>query len=317
MSDLRKGFDPNFLGEEFKINLPVPSLEIEEDILKKDEFRDEIYVDYIHYSVMMSKTNKAALFSAANLDQKDYKQVAGRRWFIDPRISMEYQTGNNAYFSNPWDRGHLTRRTAVTWGTRIEAKRASNDSCSYANASLQHENFNQDEWRVPEQIIQHFVKDKNDKLSIFTGPIYTEADRWFTNNNRLEEAVRIPSGFWKIVAYIDKETNRIACQAYIMYQDKEFLADKRGKENIKIQNYQVTITEIERLTGLEFDKVLFETNPLYYYPRTGINRGPEAFTTPTNLTNEELNKGIVFSREDAESEKFKERKIEILEEDLF
>ncbi|WP_369334495.1 DNA/RNA non-specific endonuclease, partial [Candidatus Thiosymbion oneisti] len=94
-------------------------------------------------------------------------------------MGLNNQVGPAAYKRNPWDRGHLTRRTAVTWGSKYEAKRASNDSCSYANASMQHENFNQDEWRVPERIVQHLEKDKNGRITIFTGPVFTQTDRWY------------------------------------------------------------------------------------------------------------------------------------------
>ena len=147
-------------------------------------------------------------FSAANLDQDDFKSVQGWRWFIDPRIGLDNQISNQAYRNNEWDRGHLIRRTAVTWGSTYEAKRASSDSCSYANAFLQHENFNQDEWRVPERIVAHFSKDKNNKLFVFTGPVLTDFDSWFMQNGMVEP-VRIPSGFWKVVVYVDKDTDEL------------------------------------------------------------------------------------------------------------
>ena len=142
---VRNGYDRNFLGDGISIDIPKPSLEIEDDVLKNDKFREEMIVDYIHYSVIMSISNRQALVSAANVDQKENKSVDGRRWFLDSRIGSENQVGNQAYLQNDWDRGHLTRRTSVTWGSNYEAKRASNDSCSYANASMQHKNFNQDE----------------------------------------------------------------------------------------------------------------------------------------------------------------------------
>lgn len=264
---------------------------------------------------MMSKFNNQAFFSAANLDQNTFQQVSGRNWFVDPRIGLSNQVGPKAYKSNPWDRGHLTRRTAVTWGTKYVAKRASNDSCSYANASMQHENFNQDEWRVPEKIVQHFDKDKNGKINIFTGPVFTQTDRWYTRRT-LNESVRIPSGFWKVIIYIGKTSNKIESQAYVMYQDANFLIDKRGRHTLDIRNYQVTITEIEQLTGLEFDEILFDSNPLYYYPRAGINDGPEGFAAPIGTEESELNNGVVFSRAEAESSEFDHRRRIIPEDDF-
>ncbi len=313
--ELRKGYDPNFLGDDFPVKLPELSLELQSDILEMESLRDGYIADYIHYSVVMSKANRQAFFSAANLHQDEFKQVKGRRWFLDPRIGYENQIGPEAYTRNDWDRGHLTRRTAVTWGSTYESKRASNDSCSYANASFQHANFNQDEWRVPEKIVSHFDKDLNNKLCLFTGPVFTDADRWYTRNG-LKNSIRIPSAFWKVIIYIGKDSGKLECQSYLMYQDAKFLADKRGQHNIDHRNYQVTITEIERLTGIEFSESLFNANPLYFYPREGINKGPEAYLTPKNCDNSELDLGVVFNRNDAESEKFKNRKREIIESEF-
>lgn len=315
MGALRKGYDEAFLGDGITVPMPTVSLEWEDDVLHSDRLRDRFIADYIHYSVVMSQFNKQAFFSAANLDQEAYKSVSGRDWFVDPRIGLENQVGPKAYQNNPWDRGHLTRRSAVTWGSTYEAKRASNDSCSYANASMQHENFNQDEWRVPEKVVQYFDRDKNDKLCVFTGPVFTETDRWYLRRGQTE-AVRIPSAFWKVVAYIGKESGSLECQAYVLYQDDRFLADKRGRHNIDIHNYQVTITEIEQMTGLEFPESLYNSNPLYFYPRKDINEGPEAFTAPAGTSEADLAIGVVFSRDDAESKAFADRKREMRLEDF-
>lgn len=161
---MRNGYDENFLNGVL-IPLPVASLALVEDLLQPPGLNhDKKIVPYIHYSLVMSKSTRQALFSAANLDQNKIKSVRGRKWFVDPRIGLENQINNDAYRQNFWDRGHLTRRTAVTWGGNdYDAKRASNDSCSYANACLQHMNFNQDEWRVPEKIVQSFSRDIDGK----------------------------------------------------------------------------------------------------------------------------------------------------------
>lgn len=310
---LRNGYDPFFLGSSIEIPLPKLSLELEDQLLMSDSLRDGYIADYIHYSLAMNSQTKQAFYSAANLDQDDFKQVKGRRWFLDPRIGKENQVGNEAYRRNEWDRGHLTRRTAVTWGSTYEARRASNDSCSYANASLQHENFNQDEWRVPERIVAEFDKDKNNRLTVFTGPLFSCFDRWF-HQNGMEQPIRIPSGFWKVIAYIDKETDDLECQAYLMYQDSNFILDKRGQHSLDIKNYQVTISEIEKLTGLEFDQCLFDSNPLYFFSKEErndgrTNEGPEGVIAPNSTDKSELEKGVVFTRKtlDAQKKKFKPR----------
>jgi len=305
----RKGYQDDFLGNGYKIELPEISLEQQNEILRKEIFRNEFIVDYVHYSVAMNKKNRQAFFSAANIDQTKFQSgIEDRDWFVDPRVEEDFQIGPDAYYNNYWDRGHLTRRADIAWGEKQEAKKASIDSCSYTNASPQHENFNQDEWTVPEAVIYHFDRDLNDKLIVFTGPVFTNMDRWY-NKSGLKFPVRIPSAFWKMVVYIDKNTKNIGCQAYVMYQDDLFIADKRGSKKINISSYQVTVTEIESLTGLMFDRQLFDSNPLYYYPRAGINNGPEAVIPPKrrrNIIN--LDEGVIFERSDMDNEKFKNRK---------
>lgn len=316
VNDLRNGYDNDFLGEGVSLPMPEVGLEHYHDVVKNEELRDEYIVDYIHYSVVMSKSNKQAFFSAANLDQDAFRQVKGRRWFIDDRIGSATQVGPAAYSSNPWDRGHLTRRTAVTWGSYYEAKAASNDSCSYANASMQHANFNQDEWRVPEIIVSKFNRDKNDKISVFTGPLFTDFDRWYSRPG-MPENVRIPSAFWKVIAYIGKDSGKLESQSYLMYQDANFIADQRGASKIKAKNYQVTITEIERLTALHFPEMLYDSNPLLFFNKEDIddgrtNAGPEGFIAPSSMEHADAADGVVFDRQHlADNPGLEERRIDL------
>ena len=307
MKTERKGYNEEFLGKSHPLPLPKIDLEYEKQILENPSFRENYIVDYVHYSLVMNARTRQAFYSAANVDQKKLNdKVSARNWFIDSRVGEENQVGPEAYDRNEWDRGHLTRRADITWGNEYEAKMGSNDSCSYANACMQHENFNQDEWTVPEEVILNLDKTANGKICVFTGPVFTKIDRWY-NRSGLADPVRIPSAFWKVAAYVDKETDKIACQAYLMYQDNLFCADKRGHLSIRLHNYQVTITEIESLTGIVFPEELFHANPLYFYERENINDGPEAYVAPKRK-HQDMNEGVIFSRADTEKPHFKKRK---------
>lgn len=268
------GYDPTFLGGNFCIDIPSMNYDVSADILKSPELKNDYIADYTHYSLVMSKKNRQAYLSICNLDQSKYRSVKGRSWFIDPRIGEENQLDNRYYKGrdNDWDRGHLTRRTAVTWGdSDFIAKKASNDSCSYANSSLQHMNFNQDEWRIPEKIAQYFDRDLNQRLCIMTGPLFTDSDRWFEPERYNVPLARIPSGFWKVIYYIDKKKSEenqketLGCEAYLVYQDQLSLEDKKGKDDLDVQTLQVTISELIDKTGIEFPKPLYDANPLWYH----------------------------------------------------
>ncbi len=267
---MRDGYNPKFLDEdnvEFHITLPGPSMKLQDDMLQPDGAEaGDFELKYIHYSLMMSKSTRQALFSAANVDNTKQKVVSGRKgrkWFVDPRIGRMHQIDNYAYKNSPWDRGHLTRRTAVTWGDSATALAASNDSCAYTNASLQHADFNEDEWRVPEKLVAQHDLAKNKKLNVITGSLFTSCDRFLTREIG-DPPVRIPSGFWKIVSYINKNTNKLATDAYIFFQDKESLRHDHSGDRDSLQYYCTTTTEVAIWTGLEFDQKLYDSNSMMF-----------------------------------------------------
>ncbi|BDD12958.1 hypothetical protein FUAX_53900 (plasmid) [Fulvitalea axinellae] len=180
---MRTGYDPDFLGEGFSIALPEPDLALQTDVLRPRGLEEGTYVvPYMHYSLIMSKSTRQALYSVANVDLDRMQRVPsgkGRKWFYDDRVGKENQVTNYAYKGTQWDRGHLTRRTAVTWGEDVAyATKASNDSCAYTNASMQHKNFNEDEWRAVETLVSEFRLAT--KLNVATGPIFTIADRFLS-----------------------------------------------------------------------------------------------------------------------------------------
>lgn len=309
------GYDPKFLGDDFQIDIPWIDYETFADVLKRDDLRRNYIADYLHYSVVMSRKNRQAYLSVCNLDQSQYRSVSGRNWFLDSRIGFENQLDNRYYKGrdNLWDRGHLTRRTAVTWGeSDFIARTASNASCSYANACLQHRNFNEDEWRIPEKVAQKFDRDLNGRLSIMTGPVFTPNDRWFSPGDHDVSPGRIPSGFWKIIYYIDKHKSDAAgekvlgCEAFLVYQDNYSMRDKDGDEDIDVGTLQVSITELTDLTSIEFPEPLYAANPLWYYgmdEREGRdNKAPERYEIKDAMKSKGVKKGwdghVIHDRED-------------------
>ncbi|MEA5541958.1 DNA/RNA non-specific endonuclease [Limnoraphis robusta Tam1] len=263
------GYDPNFLGN--NIILPVPTFtpSLAGDVLHNSLLADEIFAHYVNYSIITHRVRRSPIIACFNVDQNLYKNVPRTKdWKIDSRIGADFQLDNDYYRSNPWDRGHLARRASVAWGqTTREAKRASDQTFYYSNGSLQHENFNQDEWLALENWVFDLNLDSNGKITVFTGPVYGDFSRIITPPGR--EAALIPSAFFKVVCFVNKDTHQLDVRAFLMFQDEGALADKTGHKMFNFQNYQVTITEIENLTGLEFDDEIYEKNPLLF------NENPE------------------------------------------
>lgn len=293
---MRDGYQRDFLGANNIVELPEVDLALQSDILQPPGLPEgKKLVPYIHYSLLMSRSTRQALYSAANVNLNEMLTVPkgkGRKWFYDSRVGKENQISNYAYEGTQWDRGHLTRRTAVTWGdSESYVTKASNDSCAYTNAVMQHKNFNQDEWRAVEELVSKF--EIASKLIVLTGPVFTIADRFFIRNYG-DFPVRIPAAFWKIITYIDSKTNKLSTQAFIFFQDVPTVKSSKGRSRLKLKNLQVTTTEVSQWTGLVFDQKMFDSNPLKFYD------GPESISTKAHkaLLNKDpetvsLDEGIV------------------------
>jgi len=230
----------------------------------------------------MNEHTKQLIYSAFNMDQNQFKELGSKKgkksWTKDNDIGKEFQLGNEFYadrtdragekISNPYDKGHMVMRFNAMWGkTEADADRAGKATFIYANASLQHENLNRDEWRgLEEDVVRKFSDDANDKLTVFTGPIYGDLDRGVHLSDT--KAARIPSGFFKVICYrtkSSKPSEKLGVLAFAIFQDEKILRDKKGRASVKTdRRYQFTITEIEKMTGLDFGKELRARNPLFF-----------------------------------------------------
>jgi endonuclease G len=241
----RGGYDPDFLGDR-RIDLPTLTGATAKDAIKAGE---SPILDYVHFSLVMSRSRRFAIYTAHNIDGKNMKKVSrsGTKWRLDDRLDDSQQVGEDAYVNNPWDRGHLVRRVAVIWGSLEEARRANADTFHYTNSAPQHANFNQDEWLELEEWVLDRADEACYRLCVFTGPIFTDEDQIY-------RGIRIPKAFWKIIAMRPSGEDRLSVTAFLMNQ-YELLQDKNGRKYLELQLYQVSVDTIEQMTGLAFDKL--------------------------------------------------------------
>ncbi len=233
-----KPYDPEFLGDGFRVQLPTHSCQ---GCLVQS---GRVY-DYIHFSLVMHKDRRMALYTAHNIDTSQRRSVSRTGWDLDPRLEPNNQTGGGAYKNNPWDRGHLVRRAAIAWGPGSEAKDASDSSFYYTNAAPQHEAFNQDDWLDLEDWVLKSAGNISPRLCVFTGPIYTQHDEF-------NEETRIPAAFFKVVVLRDPtaDGNDLSTVGFLMKQNKTW---DPTIENFR--PYQVGIAEIGRYTGIDFGDI--------------------------------------------------------------
>ena len=260
----RKGYDRDFLGAGHRVPLPtlpddlVPSAAI--NSMATGEPRHVL--PYTHFSVVLNKDRGLAFFTAVNIDgdKSNFEIKRERdRWFFDPRLPQEVQTGEDVYRSNPLDRGHLVRRLDPAWGrSRTIAKAGNDDTFHFTNCTPQHEDFNQNQttWAGLENYILENADNHNLKVSVFTGPVLAEDDDSY-------EGVKLPRQFWKVVTMV-KNTGELSATAYLLSQKElieglEFLPEAFSYGAYK--TYQVPVRQIEDLTRLSFGS-LSESDPL-------------------------------------------------------
>ncbi|MFB8331533.1 DNA/RNA non-specific endonuclease [Bacillus wiedmannii] len=236
------GYDSNFLGENYKIPHPKFRLDLEEDIVRQKN-GDKI-LNYTHFSIVMSKKRRLAYYTVVNIDGDNLKNVGRENdWNFDPRIDKKYQCGDELYVDNDLDRGHLVRRRDPVWGN--SAEEANKDTFHFTNASPQHKRLNQQTWLGLEDYILKNAENFNLKVTVFTGPV-------FRSDDLIYRGVQIPAEFWKVVVIVKQDGN-LSATAYL--QSQKNLIDNLEFAYGEYKTYQVAVSKIENLTGLDFGEL--------------------------------------------------------------
>lgn len=242
----REGYNESFLGTGAKVKLPVvKSATHKKDILTyKQNGATEQVLKYEHFSVLMSKSRRQCFYSAVNIDGKTSVGMKRPGWRLDPRIDETAQIMKECYGNAPkFSRGHMTRREDPIWGGTKAATRGNSDSMHVTNTVPQMQGMNAGIWLGLENYALHNARKDKQRISVFTGPIFTPGDP-------TRFGVRIPQTFWKVIAFIHDDTNKLCATGYEMSQ-AEFLSENEfvfGKH----KTAQRKISRIEKLTGLSF-----------------------------------------------------------------
>jgi endonuclease G, mitochondrial len=250
----RRGYDSEFLGSgEHAVQLPVlpdklVPLASTNSLAKKEP---KYLLPYHHFTVVQNKERKLAFFTAVNIDGK-LQQKPRRlddRWFFDPRLPREEQTGEDVYEKNPLDLGHLVRRLDPAWGsTKQTAKLANDDTFHFTNCTPQHKDFNRNKtsWAGLEDYILKNAANLHFKVNVFTGPVLAKDDDVY-------DGVQLPRQFWKVVTMV-KTDRSLSATAYLLSQEHliEGLVPREAFAYGAYKTYQVPVTKVEKLSGLSF-----------------------------------------------------------------
>ena len=252
----RTGYDPDFLDT--RVPLPALTAEQRADAARNRHAaagQDPTVLNYHHFSLVMQRSRRLALYTAVNVDgQLSLSPKRDRdRWYFDPRIDRSEQTGEHLYADNDFDRGHLVRRLDPAWGPDKIARAANDDTFHFTNCSPQHKKFNQGAslWAGLEDHLLNTAKAEKLRLSVFTGPAFTTSDPEF-------RGTQIPLAFWKIPVFRRQDGSHSA-SAYMISQHQ--LVEDMLREAFTPATFQVPVRRVTELTGVDFT-YLFGWDPM-------------------------------------------------------
>ena len=245
-------YDPQFLGDGFVV--PLPSLS---DAARARALENGRVFDYTHYSLVMDRERRTAIYAANNIDAARKVQIGGGlTWKMDERVGG-HQLGPETYDANQLDKGHLVRREDVLWGTVAEAREANRATYFYSNATPQHQNFNQDEWKMLEDWVLERATSMSYRLCVITGTVLRPDDPTLMDlPPELRVAIppaQLPAAFWKVIVLRDGSAggDDLAAVAFAIKQSETW-NDRYGRRLLQLETRQVTLRAIEDWTGLDF-----------------------------------------------------------------
>ncbi len=253
----RTGFSTKFLG----LVTPLPQV-TDQSLIAPTLDRKKI-IPYEHFSVVLHKKRKLAIFTAANVDGsvkgkqpepgKNYTRAAltglGKndfeKWVLDPRVDAAFQIPDRFYTKDngAFDKGHICRRDDVCFGKDYaQVQRANGDTYHVTNCSPQRGNFNQSGKDGIWGKLENFIGAQADKeqYCIFAGPVLAAEDQTFNGT----EPVMLPSRFWKVVCAV--KDKKLQVFAFVLAQDTKDLPLEFAV-TAEWKNKQVKLNDLEKL----------------------------------------------------------------------
>jgi endonuclease G len=170
----RRGYDSTFVGPE----VPLPRVTDPHDVLTFAwQGGVEQELKYEHFSVVMSRSRRLCLFSAANVDGAQPRRFKRPPWRLDPRIPRAQQIIEECYGNEPlFARGHMTRREDPVWGDPGSASLGNRDSMHVTNTVPQMQPFNAGIWLGLESYALDHARSDHMRIAVFTGPFLLAED---------------------------------------------------------------------------------------------------------------------------------------------
>ncbi|WP_121118237.1 DNA/RNA non-specific endonuclease [Croceibacterium ferulae] len=204
-------------------------------------------------------------------------EFAGNQFYAGQRVAGFPNSNDPGRLARMFQRGHLIRRLDPVWGEDEQARAAEADTFHFTNAAPQVGFFNQGTaaprtpgsgggklWRAVENYVLRNAVAENQRVTTFTGPIFSPDDRPF-------RGLQVPTRFFKIVVWAEGSELRslamLASQAEVIETWPEAMFGGAGEstpviegpeafmepgELDRVTDFLSTIARVEQLTGLDF-----------------------------------------------------------------
>jgi endonuclease G len=152
----------------------------------------------------------------------------------DPEVEKKNQSLLSDYAGHPFDRGHL-----VPAGDSTLNEETMSESFFLTNMVPQVPNHNRGIWKQLETCVRNWVVNDGKDLYVISGTIYNKDYKTIGDNK-----VGIPDYLWKVI--IDAKSNKSIA----------FLFPNAPLPVADLPKYIVTIEEVEKKTGIDFNPKL-------------------------------------------------------------
>ena len=199
--------------------------------------------EFFTYSAEYDCTKKHTRWVAFTFDNVSNQKNTNRsdKWGNDPKIPTAYQTYASDY-SSPYNKGHL-----VASADRYITREANVQTFYYSNMSPQIASFNGGIWNQMEEKVRSWAKSlsANDTVYVVKGG---KIDGTIADGTLIEytgNQVAVPQNYFMAVLSLKGGASP-------QYKAIAFYINQKTYSSSSINNYVISIDELEQKTGLDF-----------------------------------------------------------------
>jgi len=230
MDTSEAGYQDEYEGGEYSSILTID--DTENEILIPRGNHAEV-IEHKHYLLGYNERHEQADWVTYRLTKESLRipnVPRAKRFEVDPMVSTR-SVKHSDYTRSGYSRGHL-----VPAGDMAFDQEAMKETFFMSNMSPQLSGFNGGVWKELEESVRDWAY-KYDEILVASGPIFTEVTKYIGQSSK----IRVPDAFYKVIVDVHgKSQNGIA---YILPHE---ISEER------LEEYAVSIDEVERLTGLDF-----------------------------------------------------------------